>query len=156
MSESGEFRPERSLVIAYSSLCGFMVALGIWFAAVTAQHGWLGSLLLGVAVIPLSAWTMVRVFLVRISFDADTLHIVGPFWSRRIPRTDLLALDQSDLDLPTVTWTTHGSATRETRLFAVGLPWGISFTTAMSARRRRFLLRLDRWMHDSHVARQAP
>lgn len=145
MAPTGTFRPEPG-VIALSLLGSLVVAgtgaLMIYFA-VDELDAWLAALALGLVL--LGAWLACRSVVMRISFDPDSLHIVGILRSRRIPRTAVLWVEEGDLELPLVRWATPGAADRWSIMTPLSLGRSPFLPATMYLRRHRFLTQLRSW-----------
>ncbi|MGR2752022.1 hypothetical protein [Agromyces arachidis] len=146
MATSGEFRPE-TLQVALSVFAGAVVGgLGVVLAVLGAENGPSWVVVAGSAVVAIGAWMIWRSFVLRVAFDADTLHIVGWTRTRRIPRTAILEVERgTDLELPLVRWALPGRPDRWSLLSPISLSSGAFVPGSMYRRRQRFLAKLRRW-----------
>lgn len=148
MEHSGEFRPERGVVILYIAVGAVVAGFGVTFAVLTWVHGTHWPLTVLAGCLLLGAWVASRAVVMRIAFDSDAMEIIGLFRSHRIARSDVLAIDPDGLRRPTVRWAPPGSTDRWTLLLPVSMPHPF-LPTAMHLRRLRFLARLKRWAPDA-------
>jgi len=133
-----------------------LVATGILFVAmaIDTQTIWLATLALGLVVV--GVWVAYRSLVIRIAFDAESLHIVGFVWSRRIPRSAVLSVEQHDLEMPMIQWSMPDSADRWSILSPLILNSSPFLPASMYLRRHRFLAQLRRWAPDvdtTHIRR---
>ncbi|SFS17074.1 hypothetical protein SAMN04487846_3442 [Microbacterium sp. cf046] len=96
------------------------------------------------AIAAAAAWLLIRVWGIRVSYDATHLRAVGAMWSRRIPRGHIIAVDREPGNA-WVTWRSPSGRIRMTPLTAVWANnWGWLPETGRT-RRREFLAHLARW-----------
>ncbi|GLI26895.1 hypothetical protein ARHIZOSPH14_11370 [Agromyces rhizosphaerae] len=156
MPSSGVFRPERGVIamnlVASLVIVGFGVLL-IWLAA-DSRSAWL--LAVSLPLIPIGAWIAARCLVMRITFDATGLHIVGFVRSRRIPRTAVLFVEQGDLELPMIQWSMPGAVDRWSILTPLMLNPSPFLPASMYSRRHRFLAQLRRWAPDTDAGDVRP
>ena len=111
-SSATVFRLEPGLRVLNVSACVILAGMGVLMGVMGVDYGtpWVvaaaGAIVLG------SAWLLVRAARVRVSFDADTLVILGFFRTHRIARTAVLEVDHYSLDRPTVRWAPPGESDR--------------------------------------------
>ena len=147
-SSATVFRLEPGLKVLSISACVALAGMGVLMGVMGVDYGtpWVvaaaGAIVLG------SAWLLVRAARVRVSFDADTLVILGFFRTHRIARTAVLEVDHYSLDRPTVRWAPPGESDRWAVLSPLALSSNALVTRSMRLRRRRFLAQLRRWAPD--------
>ncbi|MDQ7878514.1 hypothetical protein Q9R08_11055 [Microbacterium sp. QXD-8] len=132
-------------LLASAVLAGGGVALAL--AAVEAGTTWL--LVLSAALAAAGLWMMARSAMMRISYDSETLRVVGLFRSHRIPRTAVLEIERWDLERPMVRWVLPGSADQWTALSPLALKSSPFLPRSMYLRRHRFLAQLRLWAPDA-------
>jgi len=129
------------VVAAAGFLLILAIAIGGMFAASPAT--WWAYLVLGIFA-AFAAWAFVRIWNVRVSYDANQLTVVGVLRSRQIPRRSITAVDREPANA-WVTWRSPTGRRRMTPLMAVwGNHWG-GLPEGGLKRRREFLKRVARW-----------
>jgi len=155
VSHGGEFRPERGVVVLHIALGAVIAGFGIAFAAATWIHGSFWPLAVLAGGLLLGLWIGIRAPAMRVSYDADSLYVIGLIRSHRISRDDVIAIDPDGLRRPCVRWAPAGSTDRWTLLSPVSLPYAF-LPAAMHARRLRFIARLLVWARDAEPAHADP
>ncbi|WP_248147208.1 hypothetical protein [Microbacterium aoyamense] len=131
--------------LASACLTGLAIVL-IW-VSFAERNVWL--LLPTFAAALVGLWMMFRAPLMRVSFDSESLHIVGLFRSRRIRRSAVLSVERSDLDLPMVQWAGPGSPDKWSVMTPLMLGSSAFLPASMYRRRHRFLASLRLWAPDA-------
>lgn len=154
LASSGVFKPETGLVVVqvvgFGVLAAFAAAAS--FAAVVSGAVWVALIFAPIGLLFLT--TAVRSLVMRVTFDGQSLHIVGLFGSRRIPRSAVLEVEGFDLEYPLVRWALPGETDRWSVLTPLTLGSSPFLPASMYRRRHRFLATLRRWapdVADDHV-----
>jgi hypothetical protein len=139
-------------VLASLVIVGLGVAMT--YLGIDIRSTWLVTASL--ALVLIGVWVTYRCLVMRIAFDADTLHIVGFVRSRRIPRTAVLSVERWEIEMPMIQWSMPGAADRWSILTPLILNSSPFLPASMYHRRHRFLAHLRRWAPDADTTDVRP